>query len=76
MCFAYNPYSLVLILCIPAYLEIKGDQSFSDLRNFFGGFFYVPNGVLQFVSGDHFYAKLNVTNLYVTNLYWFYYKLI
>jgi hypothetical protein len=30
MCFACTLYSLLLILCIPAYLGIKGDQFFSD----------------------------------------------
>jgi hypothetical protein len=67
--------SLVLILCIPAYLGIKGDQFFSDLTIFLA-LVYVQIGVLQFVSRvqyyaklSDFYAKLNVTNLYITNLY-------
>jgi hypothetical protein len=32
--FTCNPYSLVLILRIPPYLGIKGDQFFSDFRIF------------------------------------------
>jgi hypothetical protein len=57
-------FSLVLILHIPAYLGIKGDQFFTD-RNFFQRSFYVQIGVLQFVSHVQFYAKLNTlhTNL-------------
>jgi hypothetical protein len=61
-------FSLVLILRILTYLGIKGDYFFTDL-SFFLHLFYVQNGVLQFVSRVQFYAKLNVTNLYVTNLY-------
>ncbi len=61
-------FSLVLILCIPAYLGIKGDRFFSDL-GFFLALVYVQIGVLQFVAPVQFYTKLNVTNLYVTNLY-------
>ncbi len=67
MCFAYTPFSLVLIVHIPAYLGIKGDQFFSD--EFFWRLFYVQIGVLHFVLPIQFYAKLNVPNLYVTNLY-------
>ncbi len=69
--------SLVLILRIPAYLGIKGDQFFFR-RDFFWRSFYVQIGVLQFISRVRFYAdlsdfytKLNVSNLYVTNLYYF-----
>ncbi len=64
-------FSLVLILRIPAYLGIKGGQFFSD-KNFFRRSFYVQIGVIQFVSCvqiyvrlSNFYAKLNVSNLYV-----------
>jgi hypothetical protein len=60
-------FSLVLILRIPVYLGIKGDDIFSD--DFFRRSFYVQIGVLQFVSRVRFNAKLNVTNLYVMNLY-------
>ncbi len=49
-------FSLVLILRIPAYLGIKGGRFFSDLQI----------GVLHTKSSD-FYAKLNVSNLYVPN---------
>ncbi len=38
-------------------------------QDFFRHSFYVQCGVLQFVSRVQFYAKLNVSNLYVTNLY-------
>ena len=69
----FSPY--YWFLCIPAYLGIKGDRCFSDLR-FFWRSFYVQIGVLQYVSRvqfyaklSDFYAKLNVLNLYVTNLY-------
>ncbi len=62
-------FSLVLILHIPMYLGIKGDRFFTDLINFFWHSFYVQIGVLQFVSRVQFYAKLNVSNLYVTNMY-------
>jgi hypothetical protein len=69
-------FSLILILCICAYLGIKGDQFFSDFRIFFPRSFYIQIGVLQFVLPvwfyvklSNFYAKLNVSNLYVTNLY-------
>jgi hypothetical protein len=68
-------FSLVLILRICAYLGIKGDQFFSDL-GFFWRSIYVQIDVLQFVSPVQFYAKsfnfymkLNVSNLYITNLY-------
>jgi hypothetical protein len=61
-------FTLVLILRIPAYLWIKEDRFFSD-RFFFGRSFYVQIGVLQFVLRVRFYAKMNVTNLYVINLY-------
>jgi hypothetical protein len=68
-------FSLVLILRIPAYLGIKEDQFYSD-SSFFLVLVYVQIGVLQFVShvlfyvkSSNFYAKLNVLNLYVTNLY-------
>jgi hypothetical protein len=64
---------LVLILRIPAYLGIKGDQFFSD--DFFLELI-LQIGMLQFVSRvqfhaklPNFYVKLNVSNLYVTNLY-------
>jgi hypothetical protein len=67
-------FSLVLILRIPVYLRIKGDQFFQTI--FFWRSFYIQIGVLQFVSGvqfyaksSNFYAKLNISNLYVTNLY-------
>jgi hypothetical protein len=69
MCFACTPYSLVLILRIHTYLEIKGAHFFSDLRNYFWQSFYVQIGVLQFVSGVQIYTKSNVTTLYVANLY-------
>ncbi len=62
-------FFLVLILCIPAYLGIKGEHFFTDFRFFFWLSFYVQIGVLQFVSRVRFYAKVNITNLYVTNLY-------
>ncbi len=45
-CFAYvgfiriNFFSLVLILRIPVYLGIKGDQFFSELRIFFGAYLH------------------------------------
>ncbi len=68
MCFACKQDSLVLILRIPMYLGIKGGQFFSE-KVFFQRSFYVQIGVLQFESRVQFYAKLNVTNLYVTNLY-------
>ncbi len=42
-------FSIVLILCIPAYLGIKGDQFISDFGIFFGG---------------HFTCKLVYYNLY------------
>jgi hypothetical protein len=61
-------FSLVLILHIPVYLGIKGDQFFTD-RIFFRRSFYVQIGVLQFVLHVRFFAKLNVSNLYVMNLY-------
>jgi hypothetical protein len=67
--------ALVLILRIPADLGIKGDRFFSDM-NFFWRSFYVQIGALQFVShvqfyatSSNYYAKLNVSTLYVTNLY-------
>jgi hypothetical protein len=54
----------------------KGGSIFLRLKIFFWRLFYVQIGVLQFVSRvqlyaklSNFYAKLNVTNLYVTNLY-------
>jgi hypothetical protein len=49
--------------------EDKGGPFFYRLKNIFWRSFYVQIGVLQFVSHVQFYAKLNVTNLYVTNLY-------
>jgi hypothetical protein len=61
-------FSSALILCIPAYLGIKGDQFFSD-RDFFWRSINVQICVLQFVSRVQFYAKLNVTNLYGISLY-------
>ncbi len=70
-----NFFSLVLILHIRAYLGIKGDHFFSDLV-FFLCSFYIQIGVLQFESHVQFYAKLNVLNLYVMNLYQFQFKLI
>ncbi len=51
------------------YLGIKGDQFFQTEGIFFGGRLMYKIGVLQFVLRVQFYAKLNVTNLYVTNLY-------
>jgi hypothetical protein len=67
--------SLVLILRIPAYLGVKGDHFFQTSELFWRSF-YIQIGVQQFVSCvqfyaklSDFYAKLNVTNLYVTNLY-------
>ncbi len=44
----------------------KGGQIFTDI--FFLRSFYVQIGVVQFVSHVQFYAKLNVSNLYVMNL--------
>jgi hypothetical protein len=67
MCFLCKRGSLVLILRIPAYLGIKGDHFFR-LKDFLWPF-YVQIGVLQFVLRVQFNAKLNVMNLYVTNLY-------
>jgi hypothetical protein len=61
-------FSLVLILHIPTYLGIKGAHFFYR-EDFFWRLFYVQIGVLQFVSRVQFYAKLNVINSYVTNLY-------
>jgi hypothetical protein len=60
------------------YSRIPGDQGgpfFSD-KDFLWRSLYVQIGVLQFVLPVQFYVKLNVTNLYVTNLHYFYYKLI
>jgi hypothetical protein len=51
--------------CVPG---DKGGPIFFRL-DFFWRSFYVRIGVLQFVLRVQFYAKLNVTNLYVTNLY-------
>ncbi len=58
-------FSLVLILNIPAYLGIKGDQIFQIKKIW--RLFYVQIRVLKFVSHVQFYARLNVSNLYVTN---------
>jgi hypothetical protein len=66
-------FSLVLILCIPPYLGIKGDQFVFRLKIFFA-LIYVQIGVLQFVSRVGFYAKSSnfyaksIVILYVTNL--------
>jgi hypothetical protein len=61
------------------YSRVPGDKRgsiFFRLKNFFRRSFYVQIDVLQFVSpvrfyakSSNFYAKLNVSNLYVTNLY-------
>ncbi len=68
-------FSLVLILHICAYLGIKG-INFFQTSDFFWCSFYIQIGVLQFVSpiqfytkSSNFYTKLNVSKLYVTNLY-------
>ncbi len=53
-------------LCVPG---DKGGSIFFRLRIFFWRSFYVQIDVLQFVSHVRFYAKLNVSNLYVMNLY-------
>jgi hypothetical protein len=55
-----------------AYSNVPGDKGgpiFYRRRIFFRCTFYVQIGVLQFVLRVQFYAKLNVSNLYVTNLY-------
>ncbi len=52
--------------CVPG---DKGGLIFFRLRNFIRRSFYVQIDVLQFVSCVRFYAKLNVSNLYVMNLY-------
>ncbi len=54
------------------YLQVPGDKGgsiFFRLRNLFWRSFYVQIDVLQFVSRVRFYAKMNVLNLYVMNLY-------
>ncbi len=63
------------------YLRVPGDKEksfFFRLTNFFRCSFYIQIGVLQFASpvqfyakSSNFYTKLNVSNLYVTNLYQF-----
>ncbi len=68
-------FSLVLILCIPVYLGIKVDQFFSDLSIFFvlilstNWCSTIVSRVQFYAKSYNFYAKLNVLNLYVTNLY-------
>jgi hypothetical protein len=52
--------------CVPG---DKGGLISFRLKNFFRCSFYVQIDVLQFVLRVNFYAKLNVSNLYVTNLY-------
>jgi hypothetical protein len=54
----------------------KGGLFLYRLKIFFLCSFYIQTSVLQFVSPvelyaklSDFYAKLNVSNLYVTNLY-------
>jgi hypothetical protein len=47
----------------------KGGPIFYRLKNFFWHSFYVQIGVLQFELRVRFYAKLNVSNLNVTNVY-------
>jgi hypothetical protein len=54
------------------YSRVHGDKGgliFHRLRNFFWHLFYEQIDVLQFVLHVQFYAILNVSNLYVTNLY-------
>jgi hypothetical protein len=56
------------------YSRVPGDKGgliLFRLGIFFWHSFYVQTDVLQFVSRVQFYAKLNVSNLYVTNLYLF-----
>jgi hypothetical protein len=70
---------LFLLSTDSTYLHVPGDKGgsiFFRLRIFFRHSFYVQIDVLQFVSpvqfyakSSNFYAKLNVSNLYVTNLY-------
>jgi hypothetical protein len=47
----------------------KGGPIFFRLQNVFRCSFYVQIGVLQFELRVRLYAKLNVSNVYVTNLY-------
>jgi hypothetical protein len=54
----------------------KGGSNFFRLRDFFWRSFYIQIDVLQIVlpvqfyaKSSDFYAKLNVSNLYVMNLY-------
>ncbi len=76
-------FSLVLILRISTYMRIQGDKKLSDLRIFFGACFTFTLVYCNLYHVSHFtqktsdfYAKLNVSNLYVLNLYQFQYKLI
>jgi hypothetical protein len=67
----FSMYS-VLLSADFTYFRAPGDQGgpiFFRLRNFIWRLFYEQIGVLQFASRVLFYVKLNVTNLYVTNLY-------
>jgi hypothetical protein len=68
-----------LLITDSRYSHVPGDKGgpfFFRLQNFFRCSFYVQIGVLHFVSRvqfyailSNFYAKLNVSNLYVMNLY-------
>ncbi len=54
------------------YFPVPGDQGgpiFFRQNIFFWWAFYVQIGVLQFLLRVRVYVKLNVTHLYVTNLY-------
>ncbi len=54
------------------YSCVPGDQGgliVFGLQDFFRRSFYIQIGILQFVLRVRFYAKLNVMNLYVTNVY-------
>jgi hypothetical protein len=68
-------FSLILILHIPAYLGVKGDRFFFR-QEFFSALVLRTNWCTTICftcpvlrKMFDFYAKLNVTNLYVTNLY-------
>ncbi len=53
------------------YSHVPGDKGGPIFysQEFVWRLFYAQIGVLQFVLRVQFYAKLNVMNLYVTNLY-------
>ncbi len=77
MFFAYVGFigdQFFLLSTDSTYLRVPGDKGgsiFFRLENCFLHSFYIQIGVLQFASPVRFYAKLNVSNLYVTNLYKF-----